>query len=60
MIACSLKNELNEKWELTPVGQVRHIETGMCLDHRELSDQEHLVVRKCDPSSKTQRWEFSH
>lgn len=60
MITCSPYDKFNEKWMITDDDQIRHIETDMCLDHKNLNLQEHLVVRHCDTSSKTQKWAFSH
>lgn len=60
MITCSQNDKFNEKWMITDDDQIRHKETGMCLDHKGLNVQEHLVVRHCDSMSKTQKWAFSH
>lgn len=52
--------QLNEKWEMTKNSQIRHIESGMCLDNAGLHAQDHVFVRKCDSNSVTQKWKIEH
>lgn len=60
MIRCSPEGYRNERWTITNVDQIQHIETKLCLDHKDLNSQDNVYVTKCDPESETQKWEITH
>lgn len=61
VMAPCLDNDLyNEKWELTPYSQIRHINSDLCLDFENLNPQDHLFAQKCNEYSETQKWQIEH
>ncbi|XP_037816941.1 polypeptide N-acetylgalactosaminyltransferase 1 [Lucilia sericata] len=59
MTTCFENDDLNEKWQYSN-NRLRHLNTGMCLDHRGLHQGDYVQVAICDPYSKTQSWIIDH
>lgn len=59
MTSCFENDDFNEKWQYTN-NRLRHILTGLCLDHRGLHQGDYIQVAICDASSKTQSWTIDH
>ena len=51
MVACNDKN-LNQRWTLSPGGELRHNNTGLCLDMGAGSPGQEISVEKCDGSAR--------
>jgi len=58
MAACDSKNT-NQKWTLSPSGELRHNNTGLCLDMGEAKPGQEVSVETCD-GSKRQIWMFDY
>ena len=56
MVACNNKN-MNQRWTLSPAGELKHDNTGLCLDMGEGKPGQEVLLTKCDGSSK-QVWAF--
>uniref|UniRef100_A0A1I8Q0J5 Polypeptide N-acetylgalactosaminyltransferase n=1 Tax=Stomoxys calcitrans TaxID=35570 RepID=A0A1I8Q0J5_STOCA len=59
MTSCLEGDDYNEKWQYLG-NRLRHLRTGLCLDHRGLHQGDYVQVAPCDPLSKTQRWTIDH
>uniref|UniRef100_A0A914D7F1 Polypeptide N-acetylgalactosaminyltransferase n=1 Tax=Acrobeloides nanus TaxID=290746 RepID=A0A914D7F1_9BILA len=46
------------KWELTDEGQMKNIDTNLCMDTESLSSGNDILVTTCDSAKATQKWEF--
>ena len=58
MVACNNKN-MNQRWTLSPAGELKHDNTGLCLDMGEGKPGQEVLLTKCDGSSR-QVWAFDH
>lgn len=56
MAACNSKNS-NQRWTLSTTGEVKHDNTGLCLDMGEGNAGQEVSAEKCT-GSKQQIWEF--
>ena len=56
MAACNAKN-LNQKWTLSSSGELKHDNTGLCLDMDEGKAGQEVAMEKCG-GTKQQIWEF--
>ncbi|XP_058121792.1 polypeptide N-acetylgalactosaminyltransferase 1 [Anopheles ziemanni] len=60
MIPCIDDDDIDDTWEFTEARQLRHKQSGLCLDSSDLSTKSYVHVATCHPSIKTQKWEFQH
>uniref|UniRef100_A0A182IU08 Polypeptide N-acetylgalactosaminyltransferase n=1 Tax=Anopheles atroparvus TaxID=41427 RepID=A0A182IU08_ANOAO len=60
MIPCIDDDDIDDTWEFTEYRQLRHKQSGLCLDSSDLSTKSYVHVATCHPSIKTQKWEFQH
>lgn len=60
MVPCHSTNDIDDRFETTKKGQIRHVNSGLCLDHTEAKVQDFVYVTDCDVSLDEQRWEFQH
>ena len=58
MTACHDENK-NQKWVLSPGGEVRHEVSGLCLDMGEGKPGQEVSVQQCDRSPR-QVWRFDY
>jgi len=58
MTACHDENK-NQKWVLSPGGEVRHEASGLCLDMGEGKPGQEVSVQQCDTSPR-QIWRFDY
>ena len=56
MVACNSKNS-NQRWTLSSSGELKHDNTGLCLDMGEGKAGQEVSAEKCSGSSR-QIWEF--
>ena len=56
MVACNNKN-MNQRWTLSPAGELKHDNTGLCLDMGDGKPGQEVLLTKCDGSSR-QVWAF--
>ena len=56
MVACNNKN-MNQRWTLSPAGELKHDKTGLCLDMGDGKPGQEVLLIKCDGSSR-QVWAF--
>ncbi|EDW01816.1 polypeptide N-acetylgalactosaminyltransferase 1 [Drosophila grimshawi] len=59
MVPCLENDDYNEQWKYENQ-QLKHSNTGMCLDHNGLKSMDDAQVAPCDLSSDTQRWTIGH
>lgn len=60
MTSCFENDDHNEKWQYLG-NRLRHIPTGLCLDHSGRHQGDFVQVAPCDSfSSKTQSWAIDH
>jgi hypothetical protein len=57
MVACSDTNQ-NQRWVLTPAGQLRHVPSALCLDTGEGTAGQDVTVANCEEGRANQVWEF--
>ncbi|EAA04096.4 AGAP006925-PA [Anopheles gambiae str. PEST] len=60
MIPCIDDEDIDDTWEFTEHRQLRHKQSGLCLDSSDLSTKSYVHVATCHPGIKTQKWEFQH
>ncbi|XP_049297272.1 polypeptide N-acetylgalactosaminyltransferase 1 [Anopheles funestus] len=60
MIPCIDDDDIDDTWEFTEHRQLRHKQSGLCLDSSDLSTKSYVHVATCHPGIKTQKWEFQH
>ncbi|XP_050094310.1 polypeptide N-acetylgalactosaminyltransferase 1 [Anopheles aquasalis] len=60
MIPCINDDDIDDTWEFTEHRQLRHKQSGLCLDSSDLSTKSYVHVATCHPGIKTQKWEFQH
>lgn len=58
MAPCLDLVEKDNTWDLTDGQQLHHRTLDVCLDHRGLQPEDHLVAAPCTGSSDSQRWRF--
>ena len=58
MVACNNKN-MNQRWSLGPGGELRHNNTGLCLDMGEGKPGQEVSLTTCDGSHR-QVWAFDY
>ena len=58
MAACNSKN-MNQRWSLSPTGELKHDKTGLCLDMGEGRPGQEISVEECDGTSR-QTWQFDY
>ena len=56
MAACD-DNNMNQRWTLSPEGELRHDNSGLCLDMGEGKPDQEVSVGTCDGSVR-QVWKF--
>ena len=56
MVACNNKN-MNQRWTLSPAGELKHDNTGLCLDMGDGKPGQEVLLTQCDGSSR-QVWAF--
>ena len=56
MTACSDTN-MNQRWTLSPTGELKHDKTGLCLDMGRGEPGQEVAVVECDGTSR-QTWQF--
>ncbi|OQV25408.1 Polypeptide N-acetylgalactosaminyltransferase 1 [Hypsibius exemplaris] len=49
-----------QKWTFVQDGQIKHTESGMCMDAVGLKNGDDIKVYKCDDSAVSQKWNFDH
>jgi len=57
MAACNEKNQ-NQRWTLSPQGQLKHHGTLLCLDSGEGDAGQDVTVAVCEEARPSQVWEF--
>ena len=57
MAACNEKNQ-NQRWTLSPSGQLKHHGSLLCLDSGEGSAGQDITVAVCEEAKPSQVWEF--
>ena len=57
MAACNEKNQ-NQRWTLSPKGQLKHQGSLLCLDSGEGSAGQDVTVAVCEEAKPSQVWEF--
>ena len=57
MAACNEKNQ-NQRWTLSPQGQLKHHGTLLCLDSGEGDAGQDATVAVCEEARPSQVWEF--
>lgn len=57
MAACNEKNQ-NQRWTLSPTGQLKHHGSLLCLDSGEGSAGQDITVAVCEEAKPSQVWEF--
>lgn len=60
MVPCNNDNEIDDRFEITDSQQIRHVNTGLCMDHSQTKVSDFLFMTKCDVNLREQRWEFEH
>jgi hypothetical protein len=60
MNPCALDEDVEDRWNLTEAGQLKHRSTGLCLDHQLINTKKYVYVIKCDQNSLSQKWLFEH
>lgn len=60
MVPCHSTDDIDDRFEITSDKQIKHINSGYCLDHYEARVQEFVYVTDCDPNQPEQKWEFEH
>ena len=50
---------LFQVWEHTPQRLLRHKQSGLCLDSKDVKSGEHVTSDNCDNSKYSQIWQFS-
>ena len=56
MAACD-DNNMNQRWTLSPEGELRHDKSGLCLDMGEGKPGQEVSMETCDGSVR-QVWKF--
>ena len=46
-------------WEHTPKRTLRHRQSGLCLDSKDVKSGQHVTVDNCDTDKYSQIWQFS-
>lgn len=59
MVPCMDNDDYNEQWSYEEE-HIIHLNTGLCLDHKELRSSDEIQVARCDSDSETQRWIIQH
>lgn len=59
MAPCQANNKHNEKWEYFR-GQLRHIDTGLCIEQKGLRSHDFVVVDVCEDDTLSQKWRIEH
>lgn len=49
----------NQMWEHTPKRTLRHRQSGLCLDSKDVKSGQHVTVDNCDIDNYSQIWQFS-
>ena len=57
MAACNEKNQ-NQRWTLSPRGQLKHQGSLLCLDSGEGNAGQDVTVSVCEEAKPSQVWEF--
>ncbi|XP_023337837.1 probable N-acetylgalactosaminyltransferase 9 [Eurytemora carolleeae] len=57
MTACRIEGGGNQEWELNSIGQIRHLESNLCLDSGSQIPGEELSMNVCSTTS-SQIWTF--
>ena len=57
MSACNDKNQ-NQRWVLSPAGQLSHVATSLCLDLGEGVAGQEVTVAECQESRREQVWQW--
>lgn len=60
MVPCHSTDDIDDRFEITADKQIKHINSGLCLDHFEAHVQEFVYVSDCNPNLPEQKWEFEH
>lgn len=60
MAPCLDQVEKDNLWEMAAGRQLRQRSLGVCLDHRGLQPEDHLIASPCNPNSESQRWRFEN
>uniref|UniRef100_U5EZA8 Polypeptide N-acetylgalactosaminyltransferase n=1 Tax=Corethrella appendiculata TaxID=1370023 RepID=U5EZA8_9DIPT len=60
MVPCIGDDEVSDNWNITNSKQLKHIQTGLCLDSSDLSTKNYVHVTTCNSGVKSQKWEFQH
>ena len=50
---------LFQVWEHTPQRLLRHKQSGLCLDSKDVKSGEHVTTDNCDNNKYSQIWQFS-
>lgn len=50
---------VNQMWEHTPKRTLRHRQSGLCLDSKDVKSGQHVTVDNCDIDKYSQIWQFS-
>lgn len=58
MAPCLDQVEKNNRWEMARGHMLRQRMLDVCLDHRGLQPQDHLIATTCNANSESQRWQF--
>lgn len=60
MITCNTNDSRNDKWILNDDEQLKHVVSGLCVDHKELTSGDNIYVTKCSSGIESQKWEIVH
>jgi hypothetical protein len=60
MKPCVYDDDVVDRWDMTDAGQLKHRETGLCLDHEHSAIKKFVYVTECNDESKWQTWTIEH
>lgn len=58
MVPCT--DNFNEKWEHKKGGQIKHVQSGFCLDFTGIVSGQKVKVNKCNSNKLKQIFEFEN